>query len=88
MKQDFKVKIKGPAHRHKLPFFCPHCERITGTIDDACLVQLGICSVCFVMHVDERKIPVIDLSEYAPPGGVFEDMTCDEINSCFLNDEK
>ena len=52
------------AHKHKLDFFCPHCKRITGTIDDKFLYEFGICSVCHVMHVEGRKNPTIDLDKY------------------------
>ena len=83
-----KIKIKGVPHSHKLPFFCPHCRRISGTIDDPYFEALGICSVCFVNYVDERSKPTIDLSKYAPAGGVFEDMTLDEINSYYISLEK
>jgi len=33
-----KIEEKGRLN-HKLPFFCPHCSRITGTIDDECLLE-------------------------------------------------
>lgn len=48
----------------KLDFFCPHCLRITGTIDDETLTELGICRTCYVMHVEDRQIPTIDLTHY------------------------
>jgi hypothetical protein len=60
----FWKKIKGNAHRHKLDIFCPHCDKITGTIDDKCLGEYGICSECFVLYVEHRQIPAIDLSKY------------------------
>jgi len=58
------TKSKGTSHGHKLDFFCPHCRRITGTIDDKYLQEYGICSVCYVMHVEERQTPTIDLAKY------------------------
>jgi hypothetical protein len=57
---------KTGSHSHKLPFFCPHCERICGTIDDEKLREYGICATCYVMHVEDRETPTIDLSKYRP----------------------
>lgn len=57
-------KITGEAHKHKKDFFCPHCKRPTGTVDDKYVEEYGICYLCFTMHVDERKEPDIDLSKY------------------------
>lgn len=51
-------------HSHRKEFFCPHCRRPTGTIDDSYIEEYGICSVCYVMHVESRKTPTIDLSKY------------------------
>ena len=79
----YKVKVSGSPHKYRLPFFCPHCRRPTGTIDDSWLLNLGICSVCVVEHVDERTKPSIDLSRYAPPGGFFEGMSREEIDVYF-----
>ena len=59
VKQDAKAR-----HRHKVDFFCPHCRKITGTIDDQCLREYGFCKECYVMHVEERKVPTIDLEKY------------------------
>ena len=59
-----KVEKKGSRHSHTLDYFCPHCERITGTIDDKYLRTLGICAECYVMHVEDREKPTIDLSKY------------------------
>jgi hypothetical protein len=57
-------KVTGDSHRHKKDFFCPHCKRPTGTVDDKYLNKYGICYLCFTMHVDEREKPNIDLSKY------------------------
>ena len=81
----YKVIMKGAPHAHKLPFWCPHCKKQSGTIDDEYFMQLGICAECVVMFVEERKVPVIDLSKYAPRGGLFEGMTREEIDSFFQN---
>lgn len=58
-RQDSKARSKVYKE-----FFCPHCRRPTGTIDDDYLHEYGICSVCYVMHVESRKTPTIDLSKY------------------------
>jgi len=83
MSKGYKVKTKGVAHSHKLPLFCPHCKRPTGTIDNDYLRDVGFCKLCFTMNVEERKTPIIDLLKYAPPGGLFFGMTKKEIDSCF-----
>jgi hypothetical protein len=62
----YKIKKKGVAHKTKLSFFCPHCQRITGTIDDAVLREYGFCKTCFVMYVEDRSTPAIDLEKYRP----------------------
>ena len=64
-KNGYWSRIEGPAHKHKLDFFCAHCDRITGTIDDEFIETLGICSACYVSYVETRKLPVIDLSKYS-----------------------
>ena len=52
------------AHKHKIPFFCPNCTKICSTIDDECLLELGICRECKVMYVEDRITPAIDLSKF------------------------
>jgi hypothetical protein len=54
------------SHDHKLPFFCPNCKKITGTIDDECLTTYGFCKECYVMYVEDRKTPAIDLEKFKP----------------------
>lgn len=85
MSKGYKLKITGTPHSYKKPFFCPHCKRPTGTIDDKWLESLGICSVCVINYVDERKKPTIDLSQYARPGSLFDGMTQQEIDEYFLS---
>ena len=53
-------------HSHTVPIFCPHCQKICGTIDDDILKEYGFCKECYVMHVEERKTPTIDLDKYRP----------------------
>jgi hypothetical protein len=55
-----KVQEK-PKHSHKLDFYCPHCSKVTGTYDDVFLLTLGICAHCYVMHIEGRKHPEIDV---------------------------
>lgn len=61
------VKAKSEnKHAHKTSIFCPYedCRRITGTIDDKHLKEYGICSKCYVMYVEDRENPLIDVEEY------------------------
>jgi hypothetical protein len=51
-------------HKHTLPLFCPCCEKITGTFDDKFLGEWGICGECYVMNIENRKVPLIDVSKY------------------------
>jgi len=53
-------------HNFKLPFFCPHedCKRPTGTLDDQYLLQYGLCRTCYVMLVEDRKQPLVDVDVY------------------------
>jgi hypothetical protein len=53
--------------RAKLPMFCPReeCKRITGTIDDECLIENGVCKTCYVELVESRAKPLIDVEFYA-----------------------
>ena len=59
-------KISGPKHSHKLPFFCPYeeCKKPTGTIDNECMLNYGICRTCFVLFVENRQNPLIDVDFY------------------------
>jgi hypothetical protein len=58
------TKTIGESHRHKLDFFCPHCRKPTGSVDDKFLHEFGVCWECFTIHIEERKTPTIDLSRY------------------------
>jgi len=61
------VKIKKDGRLiHKVPLFCPveKCRRITSTIDDPYLEKYGVCHKCYIMYVDKRKEPLIDLEYY------------------------
>jgi hypothetical protein len=60
----FWVKDSGARHKHRKEFFCPHCRKPTGTIDDDCLQEYGFCKECYVMHVESRQTPTIDLAKY------------------------
>ena len=79
---------KGAAHVHKLPFYCPHCSKITGTIDDRNLRELGICAECVVMYVESRTKLAIDLSKYAPRGGTFDGWLKEKIDEAFASSKK
>jgi hypothetical protein len=62
----WKKNDKLGRHNHKLNFFCPNkeCNRITGTIDDKYLLEYGVCSKCYVMFIEGRKVPLIDIEYY------------------------
>lgn len=65
-KDGYWSKIHGERHSHKTPMFCPNesCKRITGTIDDDCMHEHGICKECYVMLVENRQKPLIDVEFY------------------------
>lgn len=60
-----KMKQNG-RHKTKLPLFCPNedCGRPTGTIDDRSLLENGFCQMCYVMYVEGRKKPIIDMEKF------------------------
>lgn len=60
------TKVKGKAHSHKLNFFCPHCRKPTGSLDDKYLLEFGFCWECHTLYVADRSIPAIDLEKYRP----------------------
>jgi len=62
-KKNYSVKIKGGNSARK-SFFCPLCTKITGTIDDECLTEYGFCKECYVMNVEDRNVPLVDLSKF------------------------
>jgi hypothetical protein len=64
-KYNFKIieKNKG-GNKNKIPFFCPHCKKITGTIDDKTLLEFGFCKECYVLYVELRDKPIIDIEYY------------------------
>lgn len=64
----YVVKVKNTGrHDAKMPLFCPHelCRRITSTLDDPYIKEYGVCKNCYVMYIDERKTPAIDVAKYA-----------------------
>jgi len=58
------VKISGPQHSHRLPFFCPHCSKVCGDVDTNWLATYGFCWECYTIHVEGRTVPDIDLAKY------------------------
>jgi hypothetical protein len=52
------------AHKHKKPFFCPHCKKICGSIDSDYTDKYGICWQCYAEFVEDRSVPAIDLEKY------------------------
>ncbi len=66
-KDGYKLKQKDNGRlAHKLPFFCPNesCRRITSTLDDPYMLEYGICYNCYVLLVEGRQKPLIDVSVY------------------------
>lgn len=63
-KNGFWVKMDGSKHGHSLPFFCPHCKKISGTVDDKYFEEYGFCYECFTLYVDAREKPAIDIEYY------------------------
>jgi hypothetical protein len=60
----FWIKNIGEAHKHKVPFFCPHCSKPCGDVDEKHLITYGICWECYTMNVEDRVTPLLDLSKY------------------------
>jgi len=58
------MRVVGESLKHKKSFFCPHCRRPTGTVDDKYVEEYGVCYLCYTMHIDARETPAIDLSKY------------------------
>lgn len=58
------VKTTGFRHSHRLPLFCPHCNKFTGEVDAKWLEEFGICWECHTMYVDSREKSLIDLAKY------------------------
>jgi len=65
-KKGYTIKTKGAPHPHRLEFFCPveDCRRITSTIDDKYLLEYGVCATCYVLHIENRQTPTIDVTKY------------------------
>lgn len=61
-----KENDKKAKHSHKVPMFCPYeeCRKITGTVDDEYMLKYGICRTCYVLYVEEREKPLIDVQIY------------------------
>ena len=57
-------KIVGKSHIHKVPFFCPHCKKPCGDVDEKWLKDYGICWECHTLYISDRSTPLIDLSKY------------------------
>jgi hypothetical protein len=57
-------KVTGESHKHKVPFFCPHCQKPCGNVDEKWLVTYGICWECHTMYVADRVTPAIDITKY------------------------
>jgi len=64
----YKVKIRGKSARSNIkhPFFCPHddCKRPTSNLDDEYMEKYGVCKTCFIMYIEDRVKPLIDIEFY------------------------
>ena len=66
-KEGYKVITKADARSViKKPFFCPveTCKRITSNLDDPYLLENGCCKTCYIMLVEDRQKPLIDVEYY------------------------
>jgi hypothetical protein len=63
-KSGFWVKNKGYKHSHNVPFFCLHCNKICGDVDEKYLKEYGFCWECHSLYVDARQTPTIDIQYY------------------------
>ena len=57
----FWTKMRGERHSYKNPIFCPNCKKISGTIDNSFFQDFGVCQECYVMNVENREKPLIDI---------------------------
>lgn len=89
MSKGYVVKEKGSAHKTKHPLFCPHCKKISGTLDDRFFEVYGVCAECHVNHIDCRSTSFgIDLEKYIPESSTLHGKSCEELLSLKLTDPK
>ena len=62
----WSIEKNRGANMKKLPLFCPRdeCRRVTGTLDDEYMRKYGVCKLCYIMFVEDRKEPLIDTEFY------------------------
>jgi hypothetical protein len=58
------VRMRGERHSYKRPIFCPLCQKISATLDDKYFEQYGICMECYIMNVENRENPLIDVKYF------------------------
>lgn len=66
-REGYKVITKTDARSVvKKPLFCPReeCRKITTRLDDSYLEEYGFCKTCFIMLVEDRQTPAIDIEFY------------------------
>lgn len=67
-KKGYTVKVKKNSVQSnlKLPIFCPveTCRKISSNLDDIYFETFGFCSECFILHVENRVVPTIDVQFY------------------------
>ena len=59
-------KLRGSRHDHSHPIFCPNekCKKISGTVDNKYFEEYGVCYECYIMNIENRKTPLIDVEFY------------------------
>lgn len=62
----YKERNSGRS-KSKTPLFCPYekCGRVTNTVDDQYILEYGVCANCYVLYIEARQSPLIDVKQYA-----------------------
>lgn len=66
-KKGYRTIMKSDGkHLYKRPFFCPYekCGTITSNLDDESIQNYGVCRLCCIMLIEDRKVPLIDIEFY------------------------
>ena len=63
----FKTKIRSLGRsKFKYPIYCPNdqCKMITSNLDHQSLDDFGVCLACYVLFIENRQTPAIDVDFY------------------------
>lgn len=66
-RKGYKIKIKKTGRsKLKMPIYCPNesCKMITSNLDDPYLEKYGICWNCWIMYVENKKEPLLNVEYY------------------------